>query len=111
LSDQLGSQTALAGAIGYDKRQVSFWLASPERPGSKNLSSRIARLIEAKFGKTHGWLDGVDSVVDVDANSTTMRAAMELLAELDKIREHGAVLTGNPDAITVAYNHLIRRHG
>lgn len=109
LCDQLGSQAALARAIGCDKRQVSFWLASPERPGSKNLSSRTARLAETKLGLNHGWLDGVDPSNNV--KSETMRAAMELLAAVSKVHESGTDLTTNPEAIAVVYNHLIRHYG
>src|SRR5690606_11160343 len=109
LYDQLGSQAALARAIGCDKRQVSFWLASPERPGSKNISSRTARAVETKLGKNHGWLDGVDPSNSV--KSETMRAAIELLAAVSKVHESDTDLTTNPDAIAVVYNHLARRSG
>ena len=109
LCRQLGSQAALARAIGCDKRQVSFWLASPEKPGSKNLSSRTARLAEAKLGKNHGWLDGVDPSSSVE--SETMRAAMELLAAVSKVHESGTDLTTSPEAISVVYNHRVWNRG
>ena len=109
LCDQLGSQAALARAIGCDKRQVSFWLASPERPGSKNISSRTARVAETKLGKNHGWIDGVDP--DNGVKTGTMRATMELLAAVSRVHESGTDLTANPDAIAVVYNHLARYNG
>lgn len=57
LADEFGGGSALARKIDKDRRQVSAWLADPDKPGAKNPSNSTARWIERKCLKPSGWLD------------------------------------------------------
>jgi len=51
LADQVGGPTALADKLDRTVVQVSQWR------GGKGIGDRLARDIEAKLGRPHGWLD------------------------------------------------------
>lgn len=54
----------LADKLGMTYTQVGHWFMDPERGGHRNIGSTIARRIEGRFGKPHGWLDQAHLAVE-----------------------------------------------
>lgn len=115
---EYGGASRLATHIERDRRQISAWLASPEKAGHKDMSTTTARYIERRCLKPSGWLDHeADASVKAEVGSQPlsqslrtdrqkMRDAMRLLAELAELQGVPA-LAHDPDAVSIAYDFLV----
>ena len=56
LAKQLGGQARLAEKLGKSEAQISA-LFSDNQQAKRNIGTRLARQIEQRLGKPHGWLD------------------------------------------------------
>ena len=111
LCDIEGGQAKLARRVDRDRRQISAWLASPAKPGAKNMSASTARWLEQQCGKPNGWLEhGGDSSPSETTDRLKMRTAVGLLRALASLKLSPSDLAQDPDAIAIAYNFLVGGH-
>lgn len=77
LADGIGGLSKFAENIGRSLSQVSQTIG---RSVGKNISIRLARHIEASFGKPDGWLDDphVDEWLGLSSNAWKSELAIEL---------------------------------
>lgn len=69
---EVGSQVAVADAIGKNKNQVHQWLLPEGDAGARNMGGASARQIETAFKKPTGWLDtDAEPFIGVSESSAT----------------------------------------
>lgn len=59
LIKEVGSQVAVADAIGKNKNQVHQWLLPEDDDAARNMGHKSARQIETAFKKSPGWMDSI----------------------------------------------------
>lgn len=105
-----GNQSAFARRINRDRRLVSLWLAAPDRPGAKQLGSRVAREIEKICGKPSGWMDRSDDEATPPAASQPLTLDPEIMAMAEAGVQTIEELNGSRMTPAVRGKELVRMY-
>lgn len=76
------NQTKFADAVGRSNAYVSFLLADPSMPHSKNLGEKLAAHIETTLGLPDKWLDGGNDLELSEGKIVTLNTANEGMYEM-----------------------------